>query len=152
MNPQGRVFIEVPWILSGAISPTNRYFKAHLFYFDVETLAACASRHFEVVHTEARGNLRMLLKPREVPGALRLPPPGYAVDVHARLSRQGWFGYLIRGQGWRKPFTKLGRIVSEHRIRGFSGRRILASFQSRPAPGIPETAVRVGGDGCPLTG
>lgn len=129
LNPDGRLFIEVPWILSGAISPTNRYFKAHLFYFDAQSLAACASRHFEMTDVETKGNLRMLLQPRKNPGALILPPPEYAAEVRRRINHQGWLRYLTHGKGWRKPFTKLRRIMDEHRVRALSGRQIIASFQ-----------------------
>lgn len=130
VSPGGRLFVEVPWILSGSVSPTNRYFKAHLYYFDVETLAAAASRHFEVVAVETRGNLRVLLEPRKTPGPLRLPPPGYAASALDRLSRNGWFHYITSGGGWLKPAAKIARLVREGRIRGYSGERILAMFDA----------------------
>ena len=40
----GHVFIEVPWIETPRASPHNIFFRAHLHYFGVATLAACASR------------------------------------------------------------------------------------------------------------
>jgi SAM-dependent methyltransferase len=130
ISPQGRLFIEVPWILSGSVSPANRYFKAHLYYFDVETLGSCASRHFQMVHAETRGNLRMLLRPREEPARLDLPPMDYAAKVRALVARQGWANYLTCGHGWRKPVLKLRRIAEEHRVRRLSGSRILAAFHA----------------------
>jgi 2-polyprenyl-3-methyl-5-hydroxy-6-metoxy-1,4-benzoquinol methylase len=128
IEPGGRLFIEVPWALSGSIAPSNLYFKAHLFYFDVDTLAAAASHHFEVVAAEAQGNLRMLLEPRESPQALKLPPAGYAGEVRRRLDRQGWLHYLTTGKGWLKPALKVRRFWQEQRVRSVAGRDILASF------------------------
>ena len=128
LAPGGSLFIEVPWILSGAISPSNRYFKAHLFYFDAETLAACASSHFETTDVETNGNLLMLLRARESPAPLSLPPPGYAAEARRKTGEQGWLNYITHGKGWRKPFSKLWRMMVEHRIGGLSGRQILESF------------------------
>ena len=128
LKPGGRLFIEVPWALAGSIAPSNRYFKAHLYYFDVETLAAAASRHFDVVAVEANGNLRMLLEPRPVPGSLRLPPEGYADSARERLSRHGWLHYLTSGGGWLKPAGKIQRLIREQGIRHLSGKQILAMF------------------------
>jgi SAM-dependent methyltransferase len=129
LAPGGRLFIEVPWILSGAISPSNRYFKAHLFYFDVRTLAACASSHFDEVVVETNGNLMMLLRARETPAPLKLPPPGYAGEARRNIEGQGWLRYITHGKGWRKPFFKLRSIMAEQRVSGLSGSQILESFQ-----------------------
>ena len=127
--PGGRLFIEVPWILSGAISPSNRYFKAHLFYFDVQTLAACASSHFETTDVETNGNLMMLLRARETPAPLEFPPPGYTGEAKRKIDDQGWLRYITYGKGWRKPFTKLRCLMEEQRVNGLSGRQILESLQ-----------------------
>ena len=128
LRPGGRLFIEVPWALSGSISPTNLYFKAHLFYFDVDSLAAAASRHFEVVASETNGNLRMLLEPRPCPQPLRLPDPGYAATVRRRIDSHGWIHYLTTGQGWLKPAWRIRRLWQEQRVRSLAGKQIIASF------------------------
>lgn len=128
LSPGGSLLVEVPWILSGAISPSNRYFKAHLFYFDVQTLAACASSHFETTDVETNGNLMMLFRARETPVPLELPPPGYAREARRKIDDQGWLSYITRGKGWRKPFTKLRCMMEEQRVSGLSGRQIMQSF------------------------
>lgn len=128
LAPGGSLFIEVPWILSGAISPSNRYFKAHLFYFDVETLAACASSHFEMTDVETNGNLMMLFRARETPVPLVLPPPGYAGVARRKTDKQGWANYVTHGKGWRKPITRVQRMMEERRVSGLSGKQILRSF------------------------
>lgn len=128
LPPGGRLFIEVPWILSGMISPSNRYFKAHLFYFDVQTLAACASSHFETIDAEPNGNLMMLFRARETPVPLELPPPEYAGEARRKIDGQGWMSYVTQGKGWRKPLAKLRRMMEEQRVSGLTGRQILQSF------------------------
>lgn len=127
--PGGSLFIEVPWILSGAISPSNRYFKAHLFYFDAETLASCASSHFEMTDVETSGNLLMLFRAKETPCPIELPPAGYAEKARKKIDAQGWLNYVIHGKGWRKPFARLRHIMDEQRVSGLSGSQILESMQ-----------------------
>ena len=125
LEPDGVLFIEVPWALSGAIAPSNRYFKAHLYYFDVRTLTACASRHFEVFQTSVDGNLRMLLRPRPVVAPIALPPPDYAASLPALLRRHGWIHYLTHGRGFTKLFRKASRWWEESRVQDLPGRKIL---------------------------
>lgn len=136
LRPGGRLFIEVPWALSGAIAPSNRYFKAHLYYFDVETLSACASRHFEVLTAGIDGNLRMIMQPRSAMAPLSLPSADYLAALPARLNRQGWVTYLTSGRGVLKPMHKLRRLWEEGRVSRLRGREILNSAWPRIQPSI----------------
>lgn len=128
IEPDGRLFIEVPWALSGAISPANRYFKAHLFYFDADTLAAAASAYFDVLAVDTTENLRMLLAPKTSPQPLTLPPLGYAALSRRKLVDQGWIHYLTSGLGWLKPAKIIQRWWRESRIQTLKGKDILALF------------------------
>jgi SAM-dependent methyltransferase len=127
LKPGGKLFIEVPWALSASIAPCNRYFKAHLYYFDVDTLTACASRHFEVLSVCVRGNLRMIMQPRPALAPLALPSKDYLAALPERLKRQGWVSYLTRGRGLLKPLQRVRRLWEEGRVSSLSGREILNS-------------------------
>lgn len=52
-----------------------------------------------------------------------------AAEVSRCIDHQGWLRYLTHGKGWRKPFTKIRRIMGKHRVRTLSGWQIIASFQ-----------------------
>jgi 2-polyprenyl-3-methyl-5-hydroxy-6-metoxy-1,4-benzoquinol methylase len=134
VKPDGKLFIEVPWALSGSISPSNRYFKAHLFYFDVETLAAAASGYFEVLNTETSDNLRMLLAPKSRPEPISLPTHDYPISVRHQLDRHGWIHYTTHGQGWRKPAKIIQRLCREFQIRSLRGKEIIKFFDVNPSP------------------
>jgi 2-polyprenyl-3-methyl-5-hydroxy-6-metoxy-1,4-benzoquinol methylase len=125
LKPGGRLFIEVPWALSSAIAPSNRYFKAHLFYFDTETLTACASGRFEVLSASVENNLRMILQPLPVMAPAALPSREYVASLPDRLQRHGWLTYLTHGRGWLKPAQRIRRLWEEHRVRSLSGRSIM---------------------------
>lgn len=128
LKPGGRLFIEVPWALSGAIAPSNRYFKAHLYYFDVQTLEACASRHFEVLSVSTDGNLRMILQPRPHAVPLAIPSQDYVAELPSRLDRQGWATYLTHGRGFLKPLGIFRRLWDETRVSAMRGRDIIHSL------------------------
>lgn len=146
LKPGGTLFIEVPWALSNSISPSNRYFKAHLHYFDTETLAACASQRFYSIRASTDGNLRMILRPKVEPCALTLPSAAYVASVRKRLHQHTWLNYLIAGQGFLKPFRIVHRLIKELGIRKKSGRAILESATSqvrqprKPSDGQATTA------------
>ncbi len=125
LAPGGVLFIEVPWGLSPTISPVNRYFKAHLHYFERETLAACASGHFDVISSRQDGNLSMLLRRREITAPLQLPPPGYATLARQRALRLGWWSYLADGKALGKPLNRLRRMRQEHGVRHLRGSSII---------------------------
>lgn len=136
LSPAGRLLVEVPWGLSPAISPSNRYFKAHLYYFDTETLTACASRHFNVISVLIDGNLTMLFEKKvDTPFTSPvLPSPGYAKEAKGKAVHMGWIRYLFPGKGILKPLQKIKRLVEERRVKGLPGNMILdLSFKN---PGI----------------
>ena len=62
LNPEGRLFIEVPWIETNDASPHNMYFRAHLFYFGIDSLVSCASPWFDVERIDTAGNLKVLFR------------------------------------------------------------------------------------------
>ena len=130
LKPDGRLFIEVPWALSDGIAPGNRYFKAHLFYYDVETLAASASCWFEVLSTSVENNLRMILKPLPAKAPLALPSDDYLAALPDRLRGHGWLRYLTCGRGWIKPVHKVRRLWREHRVRSMRGRMLIDTGSS----------------------
>lgn len=130
LNPSGHLLIEVPWGLSPSISPSNRYFKAHLYYFELETLAACASTHFEPVTSSETGNLQMLFRRRDHTQPIRMPTPDFAVSAKARALRLGWWSYLTTGKGHRALLRKIRRCHEERGIRHLSGSAILNLFSS----------------------
>ncbi|MBC8127808.1 MAG: class I SAM-dependent methyltransferase [Gloeobacteraceae cyanobacterium ES-bin-144] len=132
LKPGGKLFIEVPWALSSATSPSNRYFKAHLYYFDKETLSSCASQLFDPVSTCVESNLRALFEPRSHPRPLVIPSSEYVSMVREHLGRQGWVTYLTIGKGFFKPVTKLKNAFKEWRVRKRSGRSILDESPAFP--------------------
>lgn len=126
LKPGGKLLVEVPWGLSPAISPSNRYFKAHLYYFEMETLAACASPHFSVLSHSQAGNLSVLFQRKDPPHHdIQLPPPAYPAHAGQRALRLGWWTYLTTGGGLRKPIHRFRRIHEEHHIRHLSGSSIV---------------------------
>lgn len=132
VKPGGRLLIEVPWALSGSISPSNLYFKAHLHYFDAETLTAAASGHFRPVSSSTENNLLMLFEPLPVPGEIRLPREQYVADTRRKLDRHGWFHYIFRGGGLQVPIRKIRGIMDENRVRSHSGKAIIDDFAPSP--------------------
>lgn len=133
LRPGGRLLVEVPWGLSPSISPTNRYFKAHLYYFDSETLAACASPYFDIVSTLVDGNLSILFQRKESasPPSPALPPRPYALAAGNEARHMGWWRYLIRGKGIFTPWRKLRKLVEEYQIRHLTGSAIVDLSQGR---------------------
>jgi 2-polyprenyl-3-methyl-5-hydroxy-6-metoxy-1,4-benzoquinol methylase len=132
LKPDGKLFIEVPWVLSGSIAPSNRYFKAHLYYFDVETLQASASAYFDVISTCVLGNLRMIMQPRPAIAPLSLPSADYLAALPARLHRQGWLNYLTHGGGFFKLADKVHRLWQENRVSRLRGREIITLCDRLP--------------------
>ncbi|MEZ5651960.1 MAG: methyltransferase domain-containing protein [Burkholderiaceae bacterium] len=128
LTPDGHLFIEVPNITAADASPHNIYFKAHLFYFSAATLAALAHVRFELVASDDRGNLRMLLRRRETPAQARLPEPAAVQDAHRRLDEKGWLEYMTRGRGWRKPISRWRRHRVEAGFDSVGPRDILNSL------------------------
>lgn len=121
----GHLLVEVPWGLSPTISPSNRYFKAHLYYFDTDTLKACASRYFQAKVTVSTGNLTILFERKPAVTPVSLPSPDYASIAKAEVSNQGWWRYLVHGRGMSVPYRKLKKILEERRVRHLQGSEII---------------------------
>jgi 2-polyprenyl-3-methyl-5-hydroxy-6-metoxy-1,4-benzoquinol methylase len=111
---EGRLLVEVPNILQKDASPHNIYFKAHLFYYSRFTLIAAASRWFEPVEVEDRGNLRVLFRRRAIPlPAIELPDERSIGSTRQRLADKGWIEYAFAGGGLLKPLRRMRRIFAE---------------------------------------
>jgi len=65
LNQNGMLLVEVPWIETMDASPKNIYFKAHIFYFSIDTIVACASPFFDVVEIDTTSNLKILFKAKK---------------------------------------------------------------------------------------
>ena len=113
INHNGLLVIEVPNIEQADASPSNIFFKAHLFYFSAATLVACASKHFEPLVISNTGNLSIIFRKRAEEGATLLPSQTDLQNLKKRLRQKGWLEYLTIGGGWKKPFKKLSNALNE---------------------------------------
>lgn len=125
LNPGGCLFVEVPWGLSPSISPSNRFFKAHLYYFELETLAACASSHFELIASNRDGNLRAIFRRRDWIQPLQLTSLEFATLAKIRVRRLGWWSYVTSGAGYRSLHKKITRYNEERGVKCQSGSAIV---------------------------
>ncbi len=125
LNNNGILFIEVPWLEANDASPHNIYFKAHIFYFTADTLAACASQYFEVVKIDTSSNLKILLRAKAKPSAIVLPSPESIARLRKRLARKGWLEYPTYGKGLSKPIDKISRIIKESNVKHMQPKEIL---------------------------
>ena len=125
LNEGGYLFIEVPNIETKDASPHNIFFKAHLFYFSQDTLAACASQYFEPLVIDSGSNLRILFKRKNQMTNISLPKRSNVLYTVRRLSRKGWVEYLFAGGGIFKLFFKLKNIIIESKAKNKSSREIL---------------------------
>jgi hypothetical protein len=125
INRDGLLIIEVPNIEQADASPSNIFFKAHLFYFSAATLIACASRHFEPLVISNMGNLTVIFKKRSEESAVLLPTKEDVETLTLRLNRKGWIEYLTVGGGWRKPLNRLKRSVIEYGLSNRSPKEVL---------------------------
>lgn len=121
----GLVLIEVPNILALDSSPTNIFFKAHLWYFSPRTLRSLLEPYFEIIAFEDAGNLRIIGKKRtkKCPGQ-PLGEHAAAADI-GQFHQKGWGQYLTRGGGIFKPWRKIERLVAERAIRSHRPRELL---------------------------
>ena len=124
LNENGILFIEVPWIETRDASPHNIYFKAHIVYFSIDTLLACASCYFDVLTIDTTSNLKVLFKAKHSPTALRLPSRSSVDAARKRIKERGWIEYLFAGKGLFKPIRKLSRSIEERKVNGLSGKKI----------------------------
>jgi 2-polyprenyl-3-methyl-5-hydroxy-6-metoxy-1,4-benzoquinol methylase len=129
LRPGGRFVIEVPNIHQADASPHNIYFKAHLFYYSRYSLAAAASRFFDVERLEDQGNLYAVLRRKAVAlPELVLPTPAEVAHTRERLAQKGWLEYLTVGGGWKKPFKRLKKLQAERQIAAHSAKSVLEAL------------------------
>lgn len=132
LNPDGYLFIEVPNILQNDSSPHNIYFKAHLFYYSMETLIAVASRYFDVLYVNDVGNIKAIFKKRTYPlESMQLPSQESVIKAKIRLKHKGWIEYIFIGGGYKKPFKKLSQMLLERNLPAVSAKELLDSMPLR---------------------
>lgn len=126
LNSNGLLFIEVPNILQNDASPHNIYFKAHLFYYSLDTLRAVTSKYFEVVEVCDQGNLRAIFRKRKIPlHETQLPDEASVDKAKRRLREKGWMEYLFDGGGIYKPFKRIRQLFIEKNLRYPTPRTVL---------------------------
>lgn len=125
LRPGGLLYVEVPWVSARASSPSNRWFRAHLYYFSAATLAAAASPDFEVVRVATDRNLSVVFRARAERGPLVLPDAA-TVDADRRANASaGWAAYLFGGGGLVKPGRQIARMLRESRVTDMTPAQIL---------------------------
>jgi 2-polyprenyl-3-methyl-5-hydroxy-6-metoxy-1,4-benzoquinol methylase len=135
LNEGGHLFIEVPDIEANDASPHNIFFKAHIFYFSLATLTACASPYFERLRADDRSNLRVLFRRKRHVSRVTWPTQMNVAYTVQRLSEKGWFEYLITGGGLFKGLSKLRQVLREAKIKHKKGLQILdALLTEAPTP------------------
>ncbi len=125
LNSQGVLFIEVPWIEAKDASPHNIFFKAHIFYFSVDTLIACASQYFDVIKIDTSSNLKILFRAKPVPSNLELPDSDSVKKLKEQLKNKGWLEYLFAGKGCLKFFKNILRNLEENKAKRLQPKEIL---------------------------
>lgn len=125
LSEDGYLLIEVPWIEARDASPHNIYFKAHLYYFSIDTLTAAASQYFDAIMIDTQSNLKILFRAKQEPSRVRLPNTTSVVSIRQRLNQKGWFEYLFQGRGLIKPFRKLIERIRERKANAYRPREIL---------------------------
>lgn len=143
LSPNGHLVIEVPNIHQADASPHNIYFKAHLFYYSRFSLIAAVSQYFTPGYVEDRGNLTVVFRRRDVPIAeIQLPSPDDVARTRQRLREKGWSEYLLAGGGLAKPFVRLGKIVTEARLKPEPPRDVLDRLWTTREAGANRTGDR----------
>jgi len=130
LNPDGLLLIEIPNLLQKDASPHNVFFKAHVQYFNRDTLLLLTSELFECIEVQDTGNLRALFRKRSVADPARSPSPEAVRENSARFHSKGWAQYLFQGGGWRKPFSRIRRHFAERAIQSYAPREILDRIYS----------------------
>ena len=116
LSDDGSLFIEVPNIETHSQSPVNTFFKAHIHYFSVTTLTACASQYFDVITLDDSDNLRILFKKKSDISEFKLPVKKQVNDSINIISSKGWFNYVIKGKGYKKVFNRIKTIIEDIRL------------------------------------
>ncbi len=125
LNPKGVLFIEVPWIEAKDASPHNIMFKAHLFYFSIDTLIACASQYFDAFKIDTGSNLKMFFRAKEKPSTINYPSDRSVENVKKRMRNKGWVEYLFEGKGLQKPMLKIIQGFEEAKVKNDPPKEIL---------------------------
>ncbi len=128
LEGHGVLFVEVPWIETNDASPHSIFFKAHIVYFSIETLVACASQYFDVIKIDTSSNLKILFRVKKVPLSLILPNLSSVKNIKKRMDKKGWFEYLFKGLGIIKPMKKIVQWFEEDRMKKLSGKQIIDGF------------------------
>jgi 2-polyprenyl-3-methyl-5-hydroxy-6-metoxy-1,4-benzoquinol methylase len=89
LNAEGVLFIEVPWIEANNASPHNIFFKAHIFYFSVDTLIACASPYFDAFKIDTSSNLKILFRAKTTPSEIQYPSHSSVENLQKRMRAKG---------------------------------------------------------------
>ena len=122
----GLWIIEVPNILQVDASPHNIFFKAHIFYYSLETLLEVVGSCFELIWANSQGNLKVVLKKREtMQDAPLLIDQERVRHQFFLLEKKNWWSYIVLGGGWSKFFRNLSRNVGEMRYRKVQPKAIL---------------------------
>ena len=125
LNADGVLFIEVPWIETNNTSPHNIFFKAHILYFSVDTLIACASQYFDAFKVEASCNLKIFFRAKKTPTDITYPSKLATEKLKQRMREKGWFEYLLKGKGLMKPITKIIGGFEENKVKSYQPKEML---------------------------
>ena len=97
-------------------SPDNAFFKAHIHYFNVATLAACAGQCFDVAALDDSGNLRILFKKKDNISEFELPTKKQVNNSISIINSKGWFKYVFAGKGYLKSVDRIKIILNEGKL------------------------------------
>ena len=129
LKKDGYLLIEVPNIFQQDASPHNIFFKAHLFYYSKYTLISAASKFFDVVQIDDKGNLKILFKKKNnSTRSIKLTSKIALDETLNRLNQKGWLEYLTKGGGLLKPFKKIKQKYYESLIRNLTPKQLLDSL------------------------
>ena len=129
LKKDGYLLIEVPNIFQKDASPHNIFFKAHLFYYSKYTLISAASKFFDVVQIDDKGNLKILFKKKNNSiRSIKIPSKTALDETLKRLNQKGWLEYLTKGGGLLKPFKKIKQKYYESLIKHLTPKKLLDSL------------------------
>jgi len=128
LEAKGFLFVEVPNIETNDASPSNIYFKAHIFYFSEATLISAASKYFDTIFVDNSSNIRIIFQKKGIESKLILPTPDTVARTNKRLQQKGWLEYLFKGKGYIKFLSKLKAIVGESTLPHQSGKTVLQNI------------------------
>lgn len=131
LNHKGTLAVEVPWIEASDASPHNIFFKAHIFYFSVDSLIACASKYFDVTKVDTNNNLSILFEAKESISNIKIPSQESVDKLRDRLKQKGWLEYLFKGKGIQKPLKNFIRGFEESKALNYRPKEILDNLLSK---------------------